>query len=480
MADEDRNLCGEVIDARYRVECCIGQGGMGVVWRVRHVQTRQLFALKTVHGRGSHDRKALRRLLHEARATAAIQSRNVVRIVDVNSDYVHDGLELPYIVMEFLEGESLSEYLESGHTIDSGELIWVMRQVSRGLCLAHERGIIHRDLKPSNVFLSKDEDGSVAVKVCDFGIAKLQGTALVDLAETGTLSTETGALFGTPRYMAPEQLRRVGSEGTSTDQWSFGLIVFRAIAGRSYFEGARNLAELILAIVHDPLPEPSSLSPLVPPALNAWFLRSCARDPDERFAGIETQQQELELALGSPPAKPIEVGQLRAGRATSSNPASRSDLSLRKLVDSSSDARIRRARTYVAVFYTCLGAATITSFAATNWLAAQIRTQRISPAATHNVVVQRTSGIESDKRPLSPSSTRAEELVVEPSSATASLPKQASLPPTPHANPRHPPGADNRASHAAPTISPDLLPRGAPCIRSAQCKDGLCAAEVCQ
>ncbi len=254
---------------------------MGVVWRVRHVQTRQLFALKTIRGSGRQDRRALRRLLHEARTTAAIQSHNVVRVVDVKPEYVHNGNELPFIVMEFLEGKSLSDYLESVRTIDAGELVWLMRHVSHGLCPAHERGIVHRDLKPSNIFLAKDEEGGVAVKLCDFGIAKLQGSAIIDLVETGALSTETGALFGTPRYMAPEQLRRAGLEGPPTDQWAFGLIALRALTGQSYFGEARNLAELILAIVHDPLPEPSSLFPQLPKAFDAWFLRSCARDPAE-------------------------------------------------------------------------------------------------------------------------------------------------------------------------------------------------------
>ena len=203
-----------------------------------------------------------------------MKSRHVVRVVDVEPDYVHAGAQLPYIVMELLEGESLSEYLDRVTTITSARLVWVLRQVSRALAAAHARGIVHRDLKPSNVFLSRDDDGNVVVKVCDFGIAKLQGAAIADLAETGTLSTATGELLGTPRYMAPEQLRRAAVESPATDQWAFALIAFRALAGRGYFESATNLAELVLAIVHDALPVPSSLSLLFPASLDPWFARS--------------------------------------------------------------------------------------------------------------------------------------------------------------------------------------------------------------
>jgi serine/threonine-protein kinase len=121
---------------------------MGVVWRVRHIQTNQPFALKTLRHAAPHNKQVLRRLLHEARATAAVQSRNVVRIVDVKPDYVHKGTDLPFIVMELLEGQSFADYLDTKGPIEPPELLWIMRQVCHGLMLAHERGIVHRDLKP--------------------------------------------------------------------------------------------------------------------------------------------------------------------------------------------------------------------------------------------------------------------------------------------------------------------------------------------
>ena len=162
MSTDPLDLRGEIIDSRYRIERRIGHGGMGIVWQAQHLGTRQAFAIKTVHGSRSPDRKVLRRLLNSPPMRA-------------------------------------------------GEVLWVTRQVSHALALAHERGIVHRDLKPSNIFLAEDDDGHVTVKVCDFGIAKFQGAAIAELAETGTLSTETGALFGTPRYMAPNSFERQGT-----------------------------------------------------------------------------------------------------------------------------------------------------------------------------------------------------------------------------------------------------------------------------
>ncbi len=301
-------LSDQVIDGRFRVICPIGQGGMGTVWRVQDVRTKQLFALKTLHGSALRQRKLLGRVLHEARATAAVQSKHVVRIVDVNPGYEHRRVELPFIVMELLRGQSFSELLAGNGRIEASELVWIMRQVSRGLEAAHQRGIIHCDLKPSNIFLSRDEDDEVIVKLCDFGIAKLQASARAELEATGARSTETVAVLWTPRYMEPEELRCHGRISRATDEWAFAQIAFRALSGKNYFDHARNGAELALAIAHDPLPLPSSLSQGTPKAFDDWFMRSCAREPRDRYPNVAVQFAEMERALGSPTPKCVAVG----------------------------------------------------------------------------------------------------------------------------------------------------------------------------
>lgn len=471
MTTEDLDLRGEIIDSRYRIERRIGQGGMGVVWQAQHLGTRQPFAIKTVHGSRSPNRKVLRRLLHEARATAAIQSRNVVRVVDVKPEYVHRGRELPFIVMELLRGCTLSDYLENTPPMQTGELIWVTRQVSHALTLAHERGIVHRDLKPSNIFLAEDDDGNVTVKVCDFGIAKLQGAAITQLAEAGTLSTETGALFGTPRYMAPEQLRKAGHETPATDQWALGLIVFRALTGTTYFEAARNLAELILAIVHDAFPLPSQVSSAFPAALDAWFLHCCQRNPAERFESIRVQQQELEQALGSPSAVPIQATQLLHAD-TGSTP-----IRLARQVQETEtpESRSSNPRASSTWRYWVLGVAAVCTVFTAKWLAT-----RIAGSMTRQVV---ESASPTPAAPILSSSGSQVSAAAPPpplASVAATAPTEAQPPSGKTLATRRVPHHVQPAAGASSSVPPRLLPRGAPCTRSAQCEEGLCAAEVCQ
>jgi serine/threonine protein kinase len=479
MASGEVNLQGQLVDAQYRVEDCIGRGGMGEVWRVRHVQSRQLFALKTIRSSLPHDRRLLRRLILEARATAAVPSSNVIRILDVDPDYVHEGIDLPYILMELLEGQSLAGFLARDHTLSPGELLWVMHQVSHALSLAHARGIVHRDLKPSNVFLARDEARGLVVKVCDFGIAKLQGSAIIDLAETGGLSTETGELLGTPRYMAPEQLRRAGREGPATDQWAFALIVFRALTGRSYFENVRNAAELILAIVHEPLPAPSSLSSLASVSFDDWFSRSCERDPDARFSSIEEQQLELERALGSVEWQAIDVGRLDAhlpARPTPREPF-HGDSATSRSVDHAGQPRWLAG----VPFYACLAAAAVTSILTARWLARQLteslaETQHTALQAEQSSIshVVSTDRANADKTPRTDTADThdtagdAPSLVPMPASTMVQVPTLRAgstgvLRGRTPSRPRH-----------------RLLPAGAACTRSSECEGNVCAAEVCQ
>ena len=479
MANAELNLHGQLIDAQYRVEDCIGRGGMGEVWRVRHVQSRELFALKTIRSSLPHDRRLLRRLILEARATEAVPSSNVIRILDVNPDYVHEGTDLPYILMELLEGQSLAEFLTRVHTLSTGELLWVMHQVSHALSLAHARGIVHRDLKPSNVFLARDETRGLVVKVCDFGIAKLQGSAIIDLAETGGLSTETGELLGTPRYMAPEQLRRAGREGPATDQWAFALIVFRALTGRSYFENVRNAAELILAIVHEPLPAPSSLSSLVSVSLDEWFSRSCERDPEARFSSIDEQHLELERALGAVEWQAIDVGRLDThlpARVAPREP-SRGDLATSRSIDSAGQRRLLAG----IPFYTCLAAAAMTSILAARWLARQLteslaEVQHSASQAVQSSIphIAATSRASTDQTPRIETAAAHESEVASSSLGSNSVSTLVQMP-APRAR------STDVSKGRTPSKHPHhLRPPGATCTRSSECEDRVCAAEVCQ
>lgn len=477
MPPVDTDLRGQLIASRYLVENCIGRGGMGVVWRVRHVQSRQLFALKTIRGTVPQGRKVMRRLLHEARATAAVKSRHVVRIVDVEPDYVHAGTRLPYIVMELLEGQNLSEYLAQVRTIAAAELVWVMHQVSQALSSAHARGIVHRDLKPSNVFLARDDDGTVVVKVCDFGIAKLQGVAIADLAETGTLSTAAGEILGTPRYIAPEQLRRTASEGPTTDQWAFALIVFRALTGRSYFEGATHVADLVLAIVHDALPTPSSLSPRFPPALDAWFARSCDRDPDSRHSSIEAQYVELERCLGTPQMQALEATDLQLSHSADyskplpSRRTSQLNDSERQPHAASPPAHsIPRLPFFIVLAGTACFALVGARLLAT-CLAEPKNSAKVQPNLTHAMLETTTASL------AVPLVAPPAETATGVESPQLSLTNASAVPNKPPAVLRAMPALQPRLPTKRHT---GLAPAGAACSRSNQCESGMCAAELCQ
>lgn len=466
MPHADADLRGQLLDSRYFVEECIGRGGMGVVWRVRHAQTRQLFALKTIRGALPQSKKVIRRLLHEARATAAVKSRHVVRIVDVEPDYVHAGAHLPYIVMELLEGENLSQFLDRTGTVTPSELVWVMRQVSQALASAHARGIVHRDLKPSNVFLAREDDDVVA-KVCDFGIAKLQGAAIADLAETGTLSTATGELLGTPRYMAPEQLRRSANEGQATDQWAFALIAFRALTGRNYFGSANNVAELVLAIVHEVLPIPSTQSASFPAALDEWFARSCERDPSARFRSIEEQQAALESCLGNISVTAISGADLRQSQPVGDERAGRASESLRGPARTGQPRRFRRT-----LFYVGLGGAAVFALAGTQWIAKSFMAHADAAA------LNRARPVASGTPAFFPARIPSAGYIQASTSMPFAHPVLASASPPPTSA-----GPASAGSASRPTQrkrNSARLPQGTPCTRSNQCESSMCAAEVCQ
>jgi serine/threonine protein kinase len=446
---------------------------MGVVWRVRQVQTRQLFALKTLRDTATHGTKVIRRLLHEARATAAVKSRHVVRIVDVEPAYVHEGYKLPYIVMELLEGESLSTYLDRVHTITPAQLVWLLRQVSRALFLAHARGIVHRDLKPSNVFLAVDDDGNTVIKVCDFGIAKLQGAAIIDLAETGTLTTATGELLGTPRYMAPEQLKRGAVEGPATDQWAFALIAFRALTGHGFFEQATNVAELVLAIVHDALPVPSTLSEHFPASLDGWFARSCARDPGSRFLDIGEQQAELERQLGCSSVIPIGTDELRVrAQLDYLTPRNSRGFGSGSLQASIAQPRKRWVRQYT--FYSCLIGSTVFALAGAKWTANALQ-RNVNASTVHTTTKQTIEAMIVRAVPSSTptSATTAPESSTEGTVAMSAASAPESLAPAASPNQKSRHQAQRRRNSG-------LLTHGSQCTRSVQCESGMCAAEVCQ
>ncbi|HEY2513912.1 MAG TPA: protein kinase [Polyangiaceae bacterium] len=281
------------IAGKYDVLRLIGRGGMGTVWEGRHNTLGTRVAIKFIDAEYADSVEARTRFDNEARAAANIQSKHAIQIFD--HGVTADGK--PYIVMELLSGEPLDQRLDRLGRIPLAETARILRQVSRALARAHERGIVHRDLKPENIFLVRtpDDDDEIA-KVLDFGIAKFKK---MDGTTSGmpTSSTKTGAVLGTPFYMAPEQARGLRELDHRCDLWSMGVIAFKCVCGVLPFEGV-SVGDLLVKICTAPAPVPSTLVPGLGGAFDAWFLRALEKDPARRFQNAGELAEGLAFAAG--------------------------------------------------------------------------------------------------------------------------------------------------------------------------------------
>ena len=291
------------IAGKYDVLRLIGRGGMGTVWEGRHNTLGTRVAIKFIDAEYADSTEARTRFDNEARAAANIQSKHAIQIFD--HGVTADGK--PYIVMELLNGEPLDQRLDRLGRIPLAETARILRQVSRALARAHERGIVHRDLKPENIFLVRtpDDDEEIA-KVLDFGIAKFKK---LDGGTSGmpTSSTKTGAVLGTPFYMAPEQARGLRELDHRCDLWSMGVIAFKCVCGVLPFEGV-SVGDLLVKICTAPAPVPSTLIPGLGAAFDAWFLRALEKDPARRFQSATELAEGLAYAAGLSLKRPAGSG----------------------------------------------------------------------------------------------------------------------------------------------------------------------------
>jgi predicted Ser/Thr protein kinase len=259
----------------YEVLDCLGKGGMGVVYRARDTRLGRTVALKVLH---SDDPEMLRRLDREARAASALNHPNIVQIYDVGMAAPQAGEH--YVVMEYVEGETLRQRLTAG-ALPIPELLDLGAQLTDGLAKAHRAGVVHRDLKPENLVVNRDG----LLKILDFGLAKVLPAPLGDLDEQETLSrhaTQAGMLLGTLEYMSPEQAsgRPVDSR---TDQFAVGVILSEMATGRPIFH--RETPAQVLAAVIERDPEPlGRLRADVPAALEVVVSRCLQKDPARRYA----------------------------------------------------------------------------------------------------------------------------------------------------------------------------------------------------
>ncbi|NUO47531.1 MAG: serine/threonine protein kinase [Polyangiaceae bacterium] len=269
---------GDVIHGKYRVERIIGEGGMGVVVAARHLTLDKQVALKLLSPKSGDSAEALERFTREARAAARIQSEHVGRVQDV--DTLPSGA--PFIVMELLEGHDLAVELRKGPP-PLERAVNIVLQACEAVAEAHASGIVHRDLKPANLFLAKKDDGTIVVKVLDFGISKItRHEPSAEITEEKAL-TNANTMLGSPLYMSPEQMKASGDVDARTDIWSIGVILYEMLTAVSPFDAAT--IPMICANVLS-MPPPKLEMANAPEGLERILLRCLEKDPKNRYRDV--------------------------------------------------------------------------------------------------------------------------------------------------------------------------------------------------
>jgi serine/threonine protein kinase len=269
---------GTVIDGKYRVRRRLAEGGMGQVFVADHVMLGKEVAIKVLHPEMSDSPDAVERFTVEARAASLIEHENVVRV----SDFGRSADGRLYLVMELLTGHTLADELHA-HDLSPARARAIACAILRGLEAAHARGIIHRDLKPENVFLTPRAGGEDAVKLLDFGIARMRPDGGADLEQR---LTKEGAIMGTPAYMAPEQLRSERDVDARADLYAVGVLLYEMLAGRPPFDG-----KTFGVIAHQVL---SGKPPPLSSPLADVVMRAIALDRERRFPTAAELRRALE------------------------------------------------------------------------------------------------------------------------------------------------------------------------------------------
>jgi serine/threonine-protein kinase len=262
----------------YRVIRKIGEGGMGAVYLAEHTLLQRKAAVKVLLPAFSNDEEVVQRFFNEAKATNAIAHPAIVQVFDVGN--LKDGRA--YLIMEFLEGESLDSRLKRLGRLSVLDALRVTVHCASALAAAHQAGIVHRDLKPENIFLIPDPqvEGGERAKVLDFGIAKL-----TDDRQSGSVKTRTGSVMGTPTYMAPEQCRGAGEIDHRADIYALACVLFHLLCGRPPFVG-QGLGDILVAQMREPAPWARNFNPEVPAGVDEALQRALAKAPEARFASM--------------------------------------------------------------------------------------------------------------------------------------------------------------------------------------------------
>ena len=296
---------GMILAHKYRVEEQIAEGGMGVVMRATHLELDAPVAIKLIRSDLAHKEIFVERMLAEARAVARLKNEHDVRVLDVAR--LPSGV--PYLVMEYLEGEDLYDVLRQRGRLDAATAIDYVLQACEALAEAHAAGIVHRDLKPENLYLTAMPDGMQIIKVLDFGVSKR-----LDDDGRDSHSTNPSTAVGSPHYMAPEQMRAAPDVDERADIWSLGAILFELLTGHPPFD-AETISGICVQVLEDDPPKLRDVLPGASGHLEAVIDVCLDKDPGRRFADVVSLANALALVGGAPEDRAARVRRWAAAGA---------------------------------------------------------------------------------------------------------------------------------------------------------------------
>src|SRR6187401_1359576 len=283
-------LAGEpVLEGKYHLESRLGQGGMGVVYKARHAFLKTQLAIKIIlPDLVGNDPQLVTRFRQEALAAAAIRHQNVVSVTDYG---VIDGT-VPFLVMEFVEGESLHDLLAREKKLSPERAFELISAICAGVGAAHHQGIVHRDLKPLNIMICSDKPTlSQAVKILDFGLAKIKSGELLG----SFIQAQTTGLMGSPYYMAPEQWADEEPDSRS-DVYSLGVMLFQMLAGDVPFKGS-SIPAIMKKHISDRAPTFAEMGVQISPEIERAVMHSLEKNKEKRTASVDALISELREAI---------------------------------------------------------------------------------------------------------------------------------------------------------------------------------------
>ncbi|MDI3257168.1 MAG: Stk1 family PASTA domain-containing Ser/Thr kinase [Kyrpidia sp.] len=267
-------MIGRLLGGRYQIEQAVGGGGMSVVYRALDTVLGRRVAVKVLRSQFGDDADFIRRFRREAQAAASLSHPNIVNIYDVGTDG-----DDHFIVMEYVEGRTLKEWIQQRGALPVAEVVDIGKQVCAALAHAHERGIVHRDIKPHNILITD----SHLVKVTDFGIAR---------AVTANTITYAGTVIGSVHYFSPEQARGEMTD-IKSDIYSLGVVLYEMVTGHLPFSGDSPIS-VALKHVREPLVEPRQINPAVPQSMENVILRAMAKNPLDRYDSVQDMASDLD------------------------------------------------------------------------------------------------------------------------------------------------------------------------------------------